>query len=251
MASASALLNEMIADLESILGLQPGQDPYAPEPSTSEEGRKGKSNTESTKKPNKKEKAPKSEKKNKNEKSSQKQNAPAGDQPDITKIDLRVGKITKVWRHETADKLYCEEIDVGEDEPRAIASGLVPHYSLEEMQGRRVLVLCNLKPRNLVGFKSHGMVLCAVENKPDGSEKVEFVEPPEGAAVGERVQYEGLGGGPFEPITAAQVEKKKVFPAVLPNLSTDANHVGMWKGHKMMTSAGPCVAATISNGKLR
>ncbi|KAF1784734.1 NAD(P)-binding domain [Phytophthora cactorum] len=89
--------------------------------------------------------------------------APAADpnQPEITKLDIRVGKIVKVWKHETADKLYCEEIDVGEDEPRHIASGLVYHYSLEEMQDRRVLVLCNLKPRNLVGFRSHGMVMCA------------------------------------------------------------------------------------------
>lgn len=42
-------------------------------------------------------------------------------------------------------RLYCEEIDVGEGAPRNIASGLVPHYSLEEMKGRRVVVMCNLK----------------------------------------------------------------------------------------------------------
>lgn len=45
-------------------------------------------------------------------------------------------------------RLYCEEIDVGEESPRLIASGLVPHYSLEEMQGRTVVVMCNLKVRN-------------------------------------------------------------------------------------------------------
>lgn len=43
------------------------------------------------------------------------------------------------------DRLYCEEIDVGEEGPRQIASGLVPHYSLEEMKDRRVVVMCNLK----------------------------------------------------------------------------------------------------------
>lgn len=45
----------------------------------------------------------------------------------------------------TAKRLYCEEIDVGEEAPRNIASGLVPHYSLGEMKGRRVIVMCNLK----------------------------------------------------------------------------------------------------------
>lgn len=42
-------------------------------------------------------------------------------------------------------RLYCEEIDIGEAEPRLIASGLVPHYSLDAMSGRRVVVMCNLK----------------------------------------------------------------------------------------------------------
>jgi hypothetical protein len=50
-----------------------------------------------------------------------------------------VGVITKVWKHETADKLYCEEIDVGEAEPRQIASGLVPYYTEEQVR-RGVLV---------------------------------------------------------------------------------------------------------------
>ena len=79
---------------------------------------------------------------------------------DINALDLRVGVIVKVQKHETADKLYCEEIDIGEpDGPRAIASGLVPHYTLEEMQNRRLIVIANLPPKKLVGFKSQGMVL--------------------------------------------------------------------------------------------
>ena len=80
------------------------------------------------------------------------------DEININSLDLRVGIIRSVVRHEGAEKLYCEEIDVGEDELRPIASGLVPFYSLEEMHGRRVIVVANLLPRKLVGFKSNGMV---------------------------------------------------------------------------------------------
>lgn len=69
--------------------------------------------------------------------------------------------LVQVWNHETADRLYCEEIDVGEVEPRAIASGLREHCTLEEMQGRLVLVVCNLRPARLAGFSSNGMVLAA------------------------------------------------------------------------------------------
>lgn len=47
-------------------------------------------------------------------------------------------------------------------------------------------------------------------------EKVELVAPPEGSAVGERLSFEGVAGGPFEPVSAAQMEKKKVLDKVLP-----------------------------------
>ena len=177
-----------------------------------------------------------------------KKGAPADpNQPEITKLDIRVGKITKVWRHETADKLYCEEIDVGEDAPRQIASGLVPHYSLEQMQDKRLLVFCNLKARNLVGFKSHGMVLCAAK-EVDGKEVVEFIDPPADAKVGERISVEGLSG---DPVTPAQVDKKKVFVNAVPDLKTSADRVATWKGHAFMTSAGPCTAPTLADAAMR
>ena len=63
----------------------------------------------------------------------------------IACLDIRVGKIVNVWEVEGSDKLYGEEIDVGEDEPRRICSGLRQFYTLEQMQGRKILVICNLK----------------------------------------------------------------------------------------------------------
>jgi len=62
----------------------------------------------------------------------------------VNSLDLRVGLITSCVKHETADKLYCEEIDIGEPEKRPIASGLVKHYSLDQMQNRKVIVIANL-----------------------------------------------------------------------------------------------------------
>ena len=56
-------------------------------------------------------------------------------------MDIHVGVITKAWEHEEADKLFCEEIDIGEESgPRQIASGLRDHYKLEDLEGQRVLV---------------------------------------------------------------------------------------------------------------
>ncbi len=91
------------------------------------------------------------------------------------------GKMIKVWNHESADKLYCEEIDLG-TEKRHIASGLRPFYTLQEMD------------------TSHGMVLCASN---DDKSKVEFVRAPEGVPLGERVIFDGYGGS--EPEVESKV----------------------------------------------
>ena len=222
MASALDLIDSAIADLEAKLHLAPG-------------GSFSVSTT--TTKPAKKQPKP------------QKDVVKNENQPDICKLEFKVGKIVKVWDHPDADRLYCEEIDVGEDAPRQIASGLRPHFTEEAMLGQRLLVVSNLKAKNLVGFKSHGMVLCAGGVKEDGSEKVEFVEPPEGAPLGEVVTFEGLP--PPEPWSAAQVEKKKVFAACMEGMKTTDDCVAVWNGHAFMTSAGPCKVATIKGGDLR
>ena len=60
-------------------------------------------------------------------------------------MDIRVGKITKVWKHPDSEKLYCEEIDIGGGEIRKIASGLQAFVSLERMTDSLVVVICNLK----------------------------------------------------------------------------------------------------------
>lgn len=158
---------------------------------------------------------------------------------DISALEIRVGYIVKVWKHEAAEKLYCEEIDVGPEAGgiRKIASGLRPFYSLESLQDLRVLVLCNLKARNLVGFPSHGMVLCA--SNIDHT-KVEAVVPPPDAKVGERIIFEGYGGKDPEPEN--RVAKKKMFEKLAPDLRTDSQGGVLWKGAKAMTTAGQCYA---------
>lgn len=161
------------------------------------------------------------------------------DQPNFTKIDIRVGKIVKVWHHPDADKLFCEEIDVGEDTPRQIASGLRGHYELSDLQDKKVLVVCNLKAAKIVGFSSNGMVLAA---KAEDGSKVELVTPPSDAKVGERVFIEGLDG---EPFSSAQVKKKKIWDNVAGGLKTSDQSVATWDGKEIMTSTGPCKADSL------
>mmetsp|Transcript_23273 Transcript_23273/g.41706 ORF Transcript_23273/g.41706 Transcript_23273/m.41706 type:complete len:242 (+) Transcript_23273:81-806(+) len=237
--TATELLGDLIADLEGKLNLAPGAAPII--------GTKGDESKEQKQKQNDK----KPKKKQAKENNANKKAPVAADPnlPHICKLEFKVGLITKVWVHPDADKLYCEEIDCGEEGgPRQIASGLRMHYSEEEMLGKRVLVVANLKAKNLVGFKSHGMVLCAAQVNEDG-EKVEFVEPPEGAPLGEVVTFEGLP--PPTPFSASQVEKKKVFAACMDGMKTNDECVGTWNGHVFMTTAGPCKGRSVKGGAMR
>jgi aminoacyl tRNA synthase complex-interacting multifunctional protein 1 len=163
------------------------------------------------------------------------------DGPPITALDIRVGRINKVWTHEEADKLYCEEIDVGEAEPRKIASGLRPYMSAEDMNGRMVLVLCNLKERKLAGFPSHGMVLCA--SNEDHTD-VKLVSVPVEAKIGERVTVPGFDfeGEEGQPYAENKVGKKKVFEKLAPFLQTSEYGVPEFAGRPLLTSAGVCTS---------
>lgn len=159
------------------------------------------------------------------------------------KMDIRVGRIVKAWHHDTAEALFCELIDVGEDKPREIASGLRKFYNVEDLKDRSVLVVCNLKPAKLKGFLSHGMVLCA-----SAKDKVEFVAPAEGARVGERIFLEGEDPKNLpEPASASQVTRKKIFQDVAKDLTVDGSGKAVWKGRKLLSSAGDCKANTLTN----
>jgi len=137
---------------------------------------------------------------------------------DPSKLDLRVGLITKCWNHPEADKLLCEEIDLGESTgPRSIASGLRAHYTAEAIVGRKVIVVANLKEAKLVGFKSNGMVLCACS--ADRS-IIKLLEAPVDAQPGERVVFEGFTG---EAASSSVMAKKKVLEKLAPGVLREAN----------------------------
>eukprot|EP00892_Ulva_mutabilis_P002034 jgi/Ulvmu1/11831/UM080_0042.1 len=150
--------------------------------------------------------------------------------PSVDALDIRVGTITSVQKHPDADALYQEEIDVGEAAPRQIVSGLVKWVPQEEMQGRRVAVLVNLKPAKMRGVTSYGMVLCASSDSA-----VEPLAVPEGVPNGERVMVDGFAADPEAQLNP----KKKVLEALLPDMATSADGVACFKGTPFSTSKGP------------
>ncbi|KAH6815910.1 Nucleic acid-binding [Perilla frutescens var. frutescens] len=165
-------------------------------------------------------------------------------------LDIRVGRIVKAWRHEEADSLYVEEVDVGESEPRTICSGLVKYIPLHLLQERNVVVLANLKPRNMRGVKSFGMLMAASDAS---HENVELLVPPEGALPGDRVWFGSIDDKDNLPDVASpnQVQKKKIWELVQPHLKTDDSRVATLEAkHCMRTSAGLIISESLKNANI-
>ncbi len=97
---------------------------------------------------------------------------------DFVKIDLRVAEVTACEPIKKAKKLLKLTLNDGTGTPRTVASGLALWYKPEELVGRRVVLVANLKPATLCGVESQGMILAATDHTADGKEdvKVLFVD---------------------------------------------------------------------------
>ena len=99
-------------------------------------------------------------------------------------LDLRVAKVISAEDHPDADKLYILQIDLGR-EKRQLVAGLREHYSKEELQGKDIIVVSNLKPAKLRGKLSQGMLLAGDDGKEAG-----LLRP--GGSPGDPVLFEGF-----------------------------------------------------------
>jgi len=210
---------------------QPKPEPKANAPSKETEA----SSQQSSEKPAKKEKAAKKEKP---AKGGAKQPAEPEAPIDVGRLDFRVGRIVDVKKHPDAESLYVEQIELGEAVPRTVVSGLVKHVPLEQMAGRLVVCLCNLKPAKMRGVLSQAMVMCA--SSPD---KVEILTPPAGAAPGDLVEFPGFPRCPDAQLNP----KKKIFEACAPDLMTAADRTAVYRDAVMtVPGKGTVTAETLA-----
>ncbi|KAJ1333455.1 aminoacyl tRNA synthase complex-interacting multifunctional protein 1 [Microdochium nivale] len=221
--------------------------------------------------------APKQQKKEKKEKAPKPQKAPAVAAPPAPSlIDLRVGHILKAIKHPEADSLYVSTIAMGDKEGtddtevyegqvcRTVCSGLNGLVPLEEMQGRKVVVVANLKPVKMRGIKSCAMVLAASPKLKEGEADdhkgpVELATPPADAKAGERVCFDGWRGEPEGVLNP----KKKIWETFQPGFTTNDNLEVVFDGKfvkeagkeevgKLTTaSGGVCTVKTLKGATVR
>ncbi len=101
---------------------------------------------------------------------------------DFSKLELKTGTVLKCEKHPKADKLLVSQIDVGNGDVRQIVSGIATHFTPEEMVGRQVIVVTNLKPAKLRGIESQGMILVG-ETENDEQLALAACDLPNGSIV--------------------------------------------------------------------
>ena len=154
----------------------------------------------------------------------------------ITLVHLKVAEVAEVEDHPNADALYKLKVRLGAEE-RVICAGLKKHLAKEELIGRKVVVVYNLKPANLRGIESRGMLLAA---EGEGGKLVPV--DPMGAAPGDDVRAPDLPFAPKAELTLKEFEKAPLAA------------LGGWvayKGKPLQSPKGPIKAAAPDGTSVR
>jgi len=181
-------------------------------------------------------------KKDKKEKKKKPQKAKAGGPDNSWRLNVLVGKIKSARKHKTeGDKMFVSEIDCGEEKCRTVVMGVASFCKEEDLKGRIVMVIINVKPADVKGEFSNGRVLCATSS--DKTTK-EIVNVPDGAKIGERIKCGDSDKKPDAAISNKNMHK------ILKKLNTSNKGVAQYADKEFLTSAGPCIAPSILEGTM-
>ena len=103
----------------------------------------------------------------------------------FARVKLRTATILKVELVPKSKKLYQIQVDVGELGQRQIVSGIAPYYTPEQLVGKQIVIVANLKPAKLMGVESNGMLLAA---STEGDGTLALLTPERPIASGARVR---------------------------------------------------------------
>ncbi|XP_035531051.1 aminoacyl tRNA synthase complex-interacting multifunctional protein 1-like, partial [Morone saxatilis] len=171
---------------------------------------------------------------------------PLGAEPrvDVSRLDLRVGRILNVRCHPLAEGLSIQEVDVGERAPRRVVSKLGGKTQPEELQGGLAVLLCNVKARKVRGVVSQARLLCCSAS----DDCTEPLAPPTSSTPGDRVTFLNYPGDPDRELQS----KQKVWELLQPDLQVDGRGVANYKGCRFeVKGKGLCRAPSFTNCTIR
>ncbi|KAM6894631.1 aminoacyl tRNA synthase complex-interacting multifunctional protein 1 [Lycodopsis pacificus] len=163
---------------------------------------------------------------------------------DVSRLDLRVGRILSVRRHPLAEAMSVQEVDVGGNAPRTVVSKLGGKTHLEELQGGLAVLLCNVKACKLRGVVSQARLLCC--STPDDC--TELLTPPTGSTPGDRVTFLNYPGDPDRELQSTD----RVWELLQPDLQVDSRGVANYKGCGFQVKGkGLCRTASLTDAAIR
>ena len=157
----------------------------------------------------------------------------------ISRIDIRVGKITAIKKHPEADSLFIETVDFG-TETKTVVSGLVGKIEESYLLNRLACFVFNLKPVKMRGVFSQGMILCASDES-----SLEVLSPPENSLPGDLISCESFERTPDDVMNP----KKKIMETAKEDLKV-IDGVATYKGKRLYSGKGNVSASTVLNGMI-
>jgi methionyl-tRNA synthetase len=146
----------------------------------------------------------------------------------FSKLDLCVAKVIDVKDHPNADTLYMLLLDLGKLGKRIIVAGMKPYYSKEEMKGKNIVIVTNLKPATIRGVKSNGMLLAA-----DDGKVVSLLNPGD-TQPGTKVFIQGISGNPEKVLEFEDFKKI--------NMEIDEQQKATYKGKALQAEKGDVIS---------
>lgn len=165
-------------------------------------------------------------------------------QVDVSRLDLRVGRILSARVHPLAEAMIVQEVDMGENSSRTVVSKVGQEAKPEELQGSLAVLLCNVKACKLKGVVSQARLLCCCIS----DDCVELLVPPTGSTPGDRITFLNYPGEPDKELQS----KEKVWELLQPDLQVDGRGVANYKGCSFeVKGKGLCRAPSLTNCIIR
>lgn len=180
---------------------------------------------------------------------------------DIRRASIRAATIVAVQPHPEAENLLVCEVDCGDTSEngdaaptRTVVAGLAGKIPMDQLVGRKVLVITNLKPAKMRGIESTAMLLAASDGKEGDHETVELLQVPDAVPNGELISFEGK-----EPcVPDAMLKSKGALKAwdrakagLRVNKNGEATYTDESGSHQMLSSAGPIKAPTLADAAVQ
>jgi methionine--tRNA ligase beta chain len=176
---------------------------------------------------------------------------------DIRRVSLRAATILSADPHPEADSLLVCKVDCGDlsetdgsPELRTVVAGIAGKVSMEDIIGRRVVAVTNLKPAKMRGIESTAMLLAASDGKEGDDEVVELLQVPDSVPNGELISFEGKEPNEPDPMMKSK-GALKAFDRAKAGLRANGSGEAVFneedKEHRMITSAGPVKVKSLTD----